>query len=139
LEKAAAMANHASTCPTQLYDRRRDEVSLDEVERSDLNHRPIGLRKEDKSMEVILNSAIKAQISTLPVSDQAKLNSKLQKLSPELRPSRNIIRAAGSNNMWVLRVTPDLRALLQVQNDKITVIAVSRNEQIERYQNQAAS
>src|SRR5258705_13400941 len=33
LEKAAAMANHASTPTTQLYDRRRDEVSLDEVER----------------------------------------------------------------------------------------------------------
>jgi integrase len=33
LEKAAAMANHASTRMTQLYDRRRDEVSLDEVER----------------------------------------------------------------------------------------------------------
>jgi hypothetical protein len=33
LEKAAAMANHASTCTTQLYDRRRDDVSLDEVER----------------------------------------------------------------------------------------------------------
>jgi integrase len=33
LEKAAAMANHASTQTTQLYDRRRDEVSLDEVER----------------------------------------------------------------------------------------------------------
>jgi len=32
LEKAAAMANGAST-RTQLYDRRRDEVSLDEVER----------------------------------------------------------------------------------------------------------
>jgi hypothetical protein len=31
LEKAAAMANHASTTP--LYDRRRDEVSLDEVDR----------------------------------------------------------------------------------------------------------
>ena len=29
LEKAAAMANHASTRTTQLYDRRRDEVSLD--------------------------------------------------------------------------------------------------------------
>ena len=28
-----AMANHASTRTTQLYDRRRDEVSLDEVER----------------------------------------------------------------------------------------------------------
>jgi site-specific recombinase XerD len=33
LEKAAAMANHASTRTTQLYDRRHDEVSLDEIER----------------------------------------------------------------------------------------------------------
>jgi hypothetical protein len=33
LKKAAAMANHASTRTTQLYDRRRDDVSLDEVER----------------------------------------------------------------------------------------------------------
>jgi integrase len=33
LEKAAAMANYASTRTTQLYDRRSDEVSLDEVER----------------------------------------------------------------------------------------------------------
>jgi hypothetical protein len=27
------MANHASTRTTQLYDRRRDELNLDEVER----------------------------------------------------------------------------------------------------------
>jgi len=33
LEKAAAMANHASTRTTQLYDRRHDAISLDEVER----------------------------------------------------------------------------------------------------------
>ena len=33
LEKAAMIANHASTRTTQLYDRRDDEVSLDEVER----------------------------------------------------------------------------------------------------------
>ncbi len=33
LERAAAMANHASTRMTQLYDRRLDEMSLDEVER----------------------------------------------------------------------------------------------------------
>jgi integrase/recombinase XerC len=33
LERAATMANHASTRTTQLYDRRRDDVSLDEVER----------------------------------------------------------------------------------------------------------
>ncbi len=33
LEKAAAMANHSSTRTTQLYDRRPDDVTLDEVER----------------------------------------------------------------------------------------------------------
>ena len=33
LETAAAMANHASTRTTQLYDRRPDDVTLDEVER----------------------------------------------------------------------------------------------------------
>jgi integrase len=33
LENAAAMANHASTRTTQLYDRRRNDVSLDEIER----------------------------------------------------------------------------------------------------------
>jgi site-specific recombinase XerD len=33
LEKAAQMANHASTRTTQLYDRRHDAMSLDDVER----------------------------------------------------------------------------------------------------------
>ena len=33
LEKAAVMANHSSTRTTQLYDRRRDEMTLDEVEK----------------------------------------------------------------------------------------------------------
>jgi hypothetical protein len=33
MKNAAAMANHASPRTTQLYDRRSDDVSLDEVER----------------------------------------------------------------------------------------------------------
>ena len=33
LERAAAMANHSNTRTTQLYDRRHEEMSLDEVER----------------------------------------------------------------------------------------------------------
>ena len=33
LEKAANMANHASTRTTQLYDRWPDDINLDEVER----------------------------------------------------------------------------------------------------------
>ncbi len=33
LEKAAQMANHATTRTIKLYDRRQEEFSLDEVER----------------------------------------------------------------------------------------------------------
>ncbi|MFJ7441568.1 hypothetical protein ACIQW5_28620 [Methylorubrum thiocyanatum] len=33
LERAAVIANHSSTRTTQLYDRRSDEVNLDEIER----------------------------------------------------------------------------------------------------------
>lgn len=33
LEDAAAIANHSNTRTTQLYDRRREEISLAEIER----------------------------------------------------------------------------------------------------------
>ena len=36
LEKAASMANHASTRATQIYDRRADEVALDEIKRVEI-------------------------------------------------------------------------------------------------------
>jgi integrase len=56
LEKASAMANHASTRTTQLYDRRRDEVSLDEVERI-----------------VILASAMRSPIPFNPTPEMAEM------------------------------------------------------------------
>jgi hypothetical protein len=34
LEKAVQMARHVSACTTHLYGRRREELSLDEVERT---------------------------------------------------------------------------------------------------------
>jgi integrase len=40
LERAAQMANHASTRTTRLYDRRAEEVTLDEVERILVNEAP---------------------------------------------------------------------------------------------------
>jgi integrase/recombinase XerD len=33
VEHAQTIANHASPCTTKLYDRRSDEISLDEVEK----------------------------------------------------------------------------------------------------------
>jgi hypothetical protein len=45
LEKAAAMANHASTSATQLHDRRRDELTLDgRADRNQLAYRHAAVR-----------------------------------------------------------------------------------------------
>ncbi len=47
LEKAAVMANHISTRTTQLYDRRRDEMTLDEVEKLGFEDNRICYRNEN--------------------------------------------------------------------------------------------
>jgi hypothetical protein len=39
LERAQSMANHASTRTAQLYDRRSDKATLDDVERCRLGYR----------------------------------------------------------------------------------------------------
>jgi len=60
LEKAAAMANHASTRTTQLYDRRRDEVSLDEVERIVSNR--LSLLRRKQSLTAIMAARLLGQV-----------------------------------------------------------------------------
>ena len=53
--KAAAIPNHTSTRTTRLYDRRRDEVSLDEVERIVAN--PLSAQVVMDAIVVIAGSA----------------------------------------------------------------------------------
>ncbi len=61
LENAAAMANHASTRTTQLYDWRREEISPDEVERVRVRPAPTeGLRRHRKPIPSRLRRAFVA-------------------------------------------------------------------------------
>ena len=58
------MANHASTRTTQLYDRRRDELSLDEVEPlvlSDLTYATKTMGSCIKFVAEVLNYATQAE------------------------------------------------------------------------------
>jgi mRNA-degrading endonuclease RelE of RelBE toxin-antitoxin system len=84
-------------------------------------------------MEVHVNSAIRAQLSTLPDSDQAKTESILQKLTQGLPRTPNIRRLRGNGDLWELRITSRLRALLRIENDRVEVLAVARPDQLQRY------
>jgi hypothetical protein len=68
LEKAAAMANHASTRTARLYDHRRDELSVDEVERIVIRGRIT--QKRSKSVAEIRRRAERRW----PKTRRAKMN-----------------------------------------------------------------
>jgi hypothetical protein len=106
-------------------------------------------------MEVVMNSAIKAQVSTLPETDQVKLETMLRRLAPtkidppsktepplgkiksipeDLRdPGRVRIGDARQSPPRTPYRTPQLRALLKIENDRIEVVAVARPDQLKRY------
>jgi mRNA-degrading endonuclease RelE of RelBE toxin-antitoxin system len=84
-------------------------------------------------MEVHVNSAIRAQLSTLPDSDQAKTESVLQKLRQGLPRTASIRRLRENGNLWEVRITSRLRALLRIESDHVEVLAVARPDQLQRY------
>lgn len=85
-------------------------------------------------MEVLANTAIRAQLSTLPESDQDRVDSMLQKLAQDAKSVRDHLRQIRTDtNLWELRITSRLRALLRIENDRIEVLAVARPDQLNRY------
>jgi len=85
-------------------------------------------------VEVLANTAIRAQLSTLPESDQDRVDSMLQKLAQDAKSVRDHLRQIRTDtNLWELRITSRLRALLRIENDRIEVLAVARPDQLNRY------
>lgn len=65
------MANHASTRATQLYDRRHDEINLDEVERIDIEMAGLSprlfRRRLDPSWEFIVVPCVNRPVLADPL------------------------------------------------------------------------
>jgi mRNA-degrading endonuclease RelE of RelBE toxin-antitoxin system len=83
-------------------------------------------------VRVLIGSAAQAQISTMPESDQRRIAAILQKLEYEFPDMRGpeLFQVRRTGNLWKLRVTPNLLALVQISGDLAIVVAVARQDQL---------
>jgi mRNA-degrading endonuclease RelE of RelBE toxin-antitoxin system len=89
------------------------------------------LRDDRGSMELEINSAIKAQLSTLPKADQSRAERVLKRVAENPRSPSSIKRRLTSDpDLWLVRLNPKLRALVRIADTKMTVLAVARDDQL---------
>ena len=85
-------------------------------------------------MELEINSAIKAQLSTLPKVDQLRAERVLKRVAENPHVPASIkSRLTSDPNLWQVRISPKLRALVKITNGRVTVVAVARHDQLKRY------
>ncbi len=93
----------------------------------------IPLSAERRVVEILVNSAIKAQLSTLPEAEQIQTDAMLQRLGQDFPGLPNLKRLRAASNLWELRISSRLRALVRIENDRANVLAVARPDQLQRY------
>jgi hypothetical protein len=84
-------------------------------------------------MKLLINSAIKAQISTMPDADQIATEAALRRLAEEFPNVPDLRKVREDGNLWELTVTPRLLAFVRIENDRAEVIAIMRSEQLQYY------
>jgi mRNA-degrading endonuclease RelE of RelBE toxin-antitoxin system len=83
-------------------------------------------------MEILANSAIQAQLSTMPEADQDRVDSMLQRLAQHPESVRDHLRRR-DDNLWEFRITSRLLALVRIEKDRIELLAVARPDQLDLY------
>jgi mRNA-degrading endonuclease RelE of RelBE toxin-antitoxin system len=91
------------------------------------NHRADQVRLE-------ANGAVQAQLATLPRLDQARAERALTRLVENPNSSSPVKkRLIQDRNLWSVRISPQLRALVRIDHDKVTLIAIARHDELGRY------
>jgi hypothetical protein len=85
-------------------------------------------------MQVSANTAVKSQLSTLPKSDQAHLNSVLINLDTA-REKGDIRKIPNGDTLFEIRISSTLRALVRIkkEGDEVEILAIARPDQLEQY------
>jgi hypothetical protein len=80
------------------------------------------------------NRAIQAQLATLPPIDQARTQRALMRLveNPDsAKPVRKKLRQG--HDLWEVEISPELRALVRIADEKVTVLAIARHDELVSY------
>lgn len=89
--------------------------------------------KTEDLVNLIVSSAAQAQLSTMPEVDQKLLTAILQRLDESYPDLSGLKKIKGPGELWELRVNPDIRLVVRIVKERIFVIAVSRQDQLQEY------
>jgi len=85
-------------------------------------------------MELYMPNAVHGQLSTLPDWEKHAIIAKLQDIAA--RPDRyaaDVHKSRSDPNRWMVRLSDRMQALLQAEDDRLTVLAVASTSQLTPY------
>ena len=83
------------------------------------------------ALRVEINTAVRAQLLTMSAADQKRVRRAVDQLEANF-PNVSGLRKVGQE-LWSLRVTPQIRMLLRTLPNALRIVALARPEQIQRY------
>ncbi len=85
-------------------------------------------------MELVLLSAVRVQLSTLPVAELEATLSKLRQLAGNPDQMGHEARRVRSDpDLWMVHLSGRLRALVRIQGNQLQVLAVAPLDQLTPY------
>jgi hypothetical protein len=85
-------------------------------------------------MELVVPTAISAQLGILPDAEQGAMLSRLQQLAGDpARLGTDVNKSPSDANLWTVRLSGRMRALVRADGDKLRVLAVAPLDQLIPY------
>jgi hypothetical protein len=85
-------------------------------------------------MQLEINSALNAQLSTFPESDRKRiLRALIGFIDDPYSRNPKVTKVASDLQLRQIKISPKLRALVRLEEDKVVVLAVMRPSQLARY------
>jgi hypothetical protein len=91
---------------------------------------PLTYAKWREAVKVEMNSAVAAQLLTMPMADQKKIRRAIVQLE-DFPKVEGLFKL--SPEIWSLRVSQDLRMFVQIVSDALRIVALASPEQLQRY------
>jgi hypothetical protein len=89
---------------------------------------------EVKTVELEVPTAIRAQLVTLPDDERGATLARLELLAQDPdRLGTDVRKSRGDADLWTVRLSPRLRALVRADGNRLRVLAVASRDQLLPY------
>ena len=85
-------------------------------------------------MELVVSTAVSAQLGILPDAEHDAMVCRLRQLAADsARLGNDVKKSPSDTNLWTVRLSGRMRALVRVEGDQLRVVAVAPLDQLLPY------